>query len=318
MAWGERSHSRLTRQYRKFGVHSSKREKTMDTRRSRENYAARLLHDYAQNKKKWGGFAKPSEIAHAFQQEIEQAPSEDEKTSLREKRTARKTWNRHLSMLSEFWKWGKLNALTFPTAPNPFEQFFLIVDDEPVSEGGSEERKPWREEAMRALFASPLFTGCRSPGRRYVPGNLVIRDALYWVVLIVAYTGMRREEICQLRVEHLFRHEEKDIWYFNLKAPGLQLKTMKRRGKKNGRRDSGSKRWVTVPDALIQLGIIEALHKGREPNEQLFPDLYRSKSNNSFGDKLSQKFGTYRKNYDEAHRKSSDAGHAFVPLYAHL
>ncbi|MBB5050422.1 integrase [Afipia massiliensis] len=73
-----------------------------------------------------------------------------------------------------------------------------------------------------------------------------------------------------------------------------------------------------MPDALIQLGIIKALHKGREPNEQLFPDLYRSKSNNSFGDKLGQKFGTYRKNYDEAHRKNGDNGHAFVPLYAHL
>lgn len=70
-------------------------------------------------KKKWGGFAKPSEIAHAFQQEIEHAPSEEEKTSLREKRTARKTWNRHLSTLSEFWKWGKLNALTFPTGSKP-------------------------------------------------------------------------------------------------------------------------------------------------------------------------------------------------------
>ena len=278
----------------------------------------KLPHDYSQNKKKWKNFVKPSEIARAFQQEIEQASSEVEKAALREMGTARKTWNRHRSALSEFWKWGKLNDLVYPSARNPFDELFLFVDeDDPVAEGGSETRTPWEKEQIRALFASPLFAGCRSPHRRHVPGNLVIRDALYWVVLIVAYTGMRREEICQLRVEHLCCHDE-NIWYFDLKAPGLRLKVMKQRGKKKGRKDAGSKRWVTLPDALIQLGIVEALHRGREPNEHLFPDLYRSKSNDTFGDKLGQKFGTYRKNYDAARRKNGDAGHAIVPLYAHL
>jgi hypothetical protein len=63
--------------------------------------------------------------------------------------------------------------------------------------------------------------------------------------------------------------------------------------------------------------MIEALHRGREPNEQLLPELYRSAANDVFGDKLGQRFGTYRKNYDEAQRKRTGGG-SFVPLYAHL
>lgn len=119
---------------------------------------------------------------------------------------------------------------------------------------------------------------------------------------------MRREEICQLRVEHLCREPRKRIWYFNLKAPGLRLKNT-RRG------DAASKRWVPLPKALIQLGIIESLHTGRAPHEQLFAELRRCNVHETFGSKLGQRFAAYRKNYDSFRRRNCPKGRTIEPLY---
>ena len=265
-----------------------------------------LPYDYAQSNK-WRGYNNIKDIRDAYQNEIENARDED-RLRLKEGGTSITTWNRHNSTLSKFCDWAKLNELT--TAPkNPFDGLWINTsEDDPVADGGSEKRLPWPEEQLRLLFSSPLFTGCKSLHRRHVPGTLVMRDALYWVPLIIAYTGMRREEVCQLRVEHLCHDEKEGIYYFNLKAKGLRLKNT-RRG------DTASKRWVPLPDALLSLGIIESLHAGRCPNEQLFTELYRCKAHDTFGSKLGQQFTAYRKNYDSSRQKNLNGDGDFEPIY---
>ena len=73
---------------------------------------------------------------------------------------------------------------------------------------------------------------------------------------------------------------------------------------------------MPIPDALIELGITDALHKGRKPTEQLFPDLYRSAAHDAFGDQLGKKFTAYRKNYDKFWRQVATEGKPIIPLYA--
>jgi integrase len=123
-----------------------------------------------------------------------------------------------------------------------------------------------------------------------------VRDAFYWVVLIIAHTGMRREEICQLRVEHLCRDDDSGIWFFNLKAEGLDLKDT---ANEENEDEIAAKRWVPVPDALIELGIIEYLHANRDPSEQLFRDLRPYGTDKKFGTKVGKDFERYRRNYDK-------------------
>ncbi|HVV40509.1 MAG TPA: hypothetical protein VHC94_05535 [Nitrobacter sp.] len=263
-----------------------------------------LPSKYAQEKK-WKTHGSLKDIAAAFQQEIENAPDDAAKQRLKAAGTKHSTWNRHNAALTAFWDWAKKNDLTTRDA-NPFTGLFLKSSSRRKPwNGGSEKRIHWSEKAMEKLFASPLFTGCKSLHRRHVPGSVVVRDALYWVVLIIAYTGMRREEVCQLRVEHLCRDEDTGIWFFNLKAEGLDLKDTSNEEDEDA---IAAKRWVPVPNALIELGIIECLHSGRAAGQQLFRELRPYGTDKKFGTKVGKDFARYRKNYDQArHAKGNDS-----------
>jgi hypothetical protein len=62
------------------------------------------------------------------------------------------------------------------------------------------------------------------------PGEIIVRDSLYWIPLMVALHGLRREEAAQLRVHHIksfgvtIGGEARTIWYFDLTAEDLVLK----------------------------------------------------------------------------------------------
>lgn len=130
-------------------------------------------------------------------------------------------------------------------------------DAEEVRTGVRPGRRKWKEHEARALFNTPLFRGARSGLRRHMDGRWIDGDALYWIVPITATTGMRREEIAQLRVRHLKRHDPASgtgspIRYFDLTDRKLSLKNKE------------SRRRVPVPDALVRLGLIEDLVEGRD------------------------------------------------------
>ena len=148
--------------------------------------------------------------------------------------------------------------------------------------------KDVEEGKLRELLHSPAFTGCKSKARRAKPGKFVFQDAFYWVILLTAYSGARREEICQLKVWHF--KEEIDpktgevIWYIDLKATDLELKRPE------------SARWVPLHRDVLALGFIEDRINGRAPSERVFSELSTSAADDKFGDALGKKFTEYRKN----------------------
>ncbi|HEY0919523.1 hypothetical protein [Devosia sp.] len=73
------------------------------------------------------------------------------------------------------------------------------------------DRPPFAFHDLQRLFAHTIWSGCKSVARRNLPGTAVIKDGLYWVPLILAYTGARLEEIAGLLTaeaitEHVIPH----------------------------------------------------------------------------------------------------------------
>lgn len=65
-------------------------------------------------------------------------------------------------------------------------------------------RLPFSADDLRIIFGSPVYTGCKSRGRRSVPGpNIYKDDAKYWLPLLALFTGARREELAQMMPKSL-------------------------------------------------------------------------------------------------------------------
>ncbi|MBF0375820.1 MAG: site-specific integrase [Alphaproteobacteria bacterium] len=124
------------------------------------------------------------------------------------------------------------------------------------------ERLPFGARDLTLIFSSPVFTGCRSARDRFAPGDLVIRDALYWIPWIALWTGARLEEIGQLALADIKRDDEVDYFDFNDFGEGKSVKTRT------------SVRKVPIHRELIRLGFLDHVADLRRSGEiQLFPEL---------------------------------------------
>ena len=198
------------------------------------------------------------------------------------KRLSATTFNRHVSALMRFWSWARQNEHVDAIAPDPFAKLWLEVrEDIPAAEGGRAERPMWTDAQLRVLFGSPAYTGCASPHRRHKPGRMIVRDALYWLPLIAATTGMRREEIAQLIVGDVKRDVDSGIWHFDLTRRDMRLKNRE------------SRRLVPIPDILLAFGILDHLVNGRDPSSPLLAEL-RPNAKGIYGDGVGKRFGRYR------------------------
>jgi integrase len=108
----------------------------------------------------------------------------------------------------------------------------------------AEKRAVFTQKDVINVFAHPLWTGCKSRGRRHSPGSLVLRDHHYWINLLLVHTGARRSEIAGLLVEDVL--EENGIPYIYIRANHL-------RGLKN----SHSKRRIPLHPELVDLGFLD-------------------------------------------------------------
>jgi integrase len=132
---------------------------------------------------------------------------------------------------------------------------------------------------LHKLFSSPTFTG-----REIKPKRYGVRSALPWVAAIGLFTGMRGEEIVQLRRGDL--RQEKGVWLLDItpaaNAAG-KLKTV------------SSKRMVPVHSALIELGLLDYHKALPKTAERLFPNLPADKKDGKFWPTVSKAFVRWRK-----------------------
>lgn len=174
------------------------------------------------------------------------------------------TTNRHWGFLRQLTTWfakhQPLSALDYSA--------FIENDDRDARD----QRDGYTEEQGRMLFSLPPWTGSKSYARRMQPGNLFVHSAWYFVPMIGWYTGMRREEICGLRLEDI--EVEDGHWQFMVQPTEIRrLKTVT------------SKRKLPFAEELIRLGLPDYVQALRDAGEtMLFPELMRESGKGTLGD----------------------------------
>lgn len=173
-----------------------------------------------------------------------------------------KTINTRLSLLSSLLKWGVRHGYL---QQNHSEGMLLKGDKAP-----DEQRKVYDTDDLKRVAAT-LPRSSRCPWQ-------------YWIPLIAMHSGMRREEICQLRGCDIVPVD--NIWCFRVTADskaGLKVKT------------ESSARMVPIHSYLITKGLLD-FTADKLPDSNLW-GFKRYKSTGDFG----AKFGTWYSDFNREH-----------------
>lgn len=159
--------------------------------------------------------------------------------------------------------------------------------------------RPFTVEELNRLFSSPLFTGCESKTIRHKPGNLIMMDDQYWILLILAHTGMRLREVLQLAAINI--EKDKALPFIRLDGSRMSLKSL------------SSERLVPIHPNLIKFGFLDFvdLRAKEQPDAVLFD---QSVSKGNIGNFYSQKFGRFfnRIKLDDPLLKTHSLRHTFI------
>lgn len=205
------------------------------------------------------------------------------------RRLSPRTIERHMSALSEYWE--RLAELEIVDGSNPFRGHRKHKSSRRAKKL---QRDQWDIHSLEALFNSPLWSGCRSEARRWMPGDTIIKDEMYWAPLIAIHSGMRLEEICQMYVGDVC-HEE-GIWYFSVRCDEKdeQEAASGAREEKHLKTEAS---WREVPlhDNLLRMGFLECCVEGRDKDEPLFPAYRPTGKDGKRGSRVTKKFTPYRR-----------------------
>lgn len=192
-----------------------------------------------------------------------------------------KTINNHMDFFA-----GLMNRLIQEgthLGPNPFLGFRYRSAEIDRFGGARKNRSPWEPEYLARLFASPLWTGCRSPERRHMPGRMVIEDGWWWVPFLALFAGLRAEEALQLRSDDI------------TEARGVPV--IRVAWHEDARRKTASaRRMVPIHAELIRLGLLDFAAAARAKGSRLlFPEMPRGKARDSLSAYYSRRFTDLRR-----------------------
>jgi integrase len=175
-----------------------------------------------------------------------------------ETHVSNKTLNRHISAMSSLFKWAQRKAEFKYPGDNPFSNQWR-------EEGSAKATRwlPYRVEELNKLFA-----GDPPPELR-------------WIMLTALFSGMRLNEVCQLRVEDM--QKEQGVPYFNVGAEheGQRVKS-----------EAGFRR-VPIHSQLIKAGILDYA-KALKPG-QLWPGLKPGGPDRKLSWYVTRQFTVYRR-----------------------
>ena len=169
-----------------------------------------------------------------------------------------KTVNRHISAMSVLFKWVQRQSAYGFTGDNPFANQWR-------DEGSTGARKwlPYKVEELNKLFAG------EPPAE------------LRWIMLVALFSGMRLNEVCQLRVEDV--QKEQGIPYFNVGAEheGQRVKS-----------EAGFRR-VPIHSQIIKAGLTD--YAKALPAGQLWPGLKPGGPDRKLSWYVTRQFTVYRR-----------------------
>ena len=212
------------------------------------------------------------------------------------------TINRNITVLQGFLKFARSRGT------NPREGLDLSILRKPCSEDERGARLAFSEEDMAKIARHPVWTGCRNSSRRNRPGEMIIRDGLFWGPVIASLTGARREEIIGMTVDEVD---------FSHKIPHFHIRKNRNRRLKN----VTSERLVPMHRTLEQLGFRDYVANIRSRGEtDLFPEFRPQGKTGGFGDVFYGKWKLIARGQlgPRAHRRTFHSfRHRFISILRH-
>lgn len=198
------------------------------------------------------------------------AEIEDAVASAREKRIAATTIKRHQTALQSIFDFALAQNMI---ASNPFKGRVL-------TEG---EVKSWNRSAARVVrigWGDAIYNLLNSEMFHSPLGD--IGEPLFWAPLIALYSGLRLEEVCQLRIGDFAK--ENGIYFVAVQNEvGSQLL-----------KSDNAMRRVPLHKALIDIGLLKLVSlRQQQGANRLFPGMPRSKSKGTLSANMSKRFGYY-------------------------
>ena len=175
------------------------------------------------------------------------------------------TTNKHFRKLAQIFKHMKKELEWLPALP--FDNYIV-----PEHKDERAARAAYTVEQGKELFSLPPWTGCRDVKDRLTPGAQIRHDSLYFVLLLVWYTGMRREEVCKLLVSDI----EEYAGMPHINTGGTEAGRVK---------NESSIRLIAICDELVRLGFViyvEAIEAAA--HSAVFPELVSEREKAKKGD----------------------------------
>lgn len=197
------------------------------------------------------------------------------------------TINRHLTFLGQLVTFLKAQGLAVDASID------LALLRARKRDRARNRRPSLSNDDVAAIFRLPCFTGCRSWRDPFTAGNQIFHRALYFAIILLYYTGARREEIAGLHLDDV--EQAGGLAY-------LAIRFNETRRLKNVQ----SIRFVALHPEVLRLGFLDYVKAVRALGYTLvFPDLKSPTSSSPLGDRLYDEFssGLRKAIPNEAERK---------------
>lgn len=192
-------------------------------------------------------------------------------------RLGKRSQNKHLTFFTSFFNWEPIARLELG---HPFRG--TLHSKRVMKREQKVTRKPLTNEEVLALFDTPVWQGCDEPGVRRKFGKHVIRDALFWVPLLLAFQGLRMSEALQLWTEDVIDEN------------GLTILCIKR-GEGRKLKSDAAQRELPLHPMLRKIGFLDYVAERRKKGDvRLFPDYVEGRTGHARSHAFSKVFGRYR------------------------
>jgi integrase len=145
------------------------------------------------------------------------------------------------------------------------------------------QRSAYQDADLRFIFEkSPMYRGCEAAWKRNHPGSTIFKDARFWLPLIGLFTGMRLEEIAQLRCRDIKQVD--GVWVIDVNtSDGKRLK------------NQNSQRLIPIHSELLKIGLLDRVEEAiATGHERLWHEFQKNK-HGSYSASYSNWFGRYKR-----------------------
>jgi len=153
-------------------------------------------------------------------------------------------------------------------------------------------------EEVKLIIHSPIFASGWRPN--ITKASKGWGEAVYWVPLLLLFTGARLDEICQLTTDRISVIDGVNVILIDTIDEEASLKT------------EGSKRTVPIHNSLVRLGLLEYVINIGEG--MLFPILDKNEDGN-YGASIGRWWGKYLRSTVKITDKNISPSHSFRHLF---